>query len=183
MKKVRKLEELFIYFLLYSIIGWIYEVLLELFIYSKTFVNRGFLFGPYLPVYGFGAIIILVTISKLKEKEIKLFKINITPVLVFFSIMAITTVVELIASYFLDLIIGEFLWDYSHYPFLNFQNRIAFFPSLRFAIGGTIFMYLLQPVFEKIVNKFSHKKLNVIFIITLSTILIDLFVKIIALLK
>ncbi len=69
MNKIRKLEELFIYFLLYAMIGWIYKVILEIFFYSKTFVNRGFLFGTYLPVYGFGAIIILLTVSKLKQKR------------------------------------------------------------------------------------------------------------------
>ncbi len=93
--------------------------------------------------------------------------------------MAITTIIELIASYFLDLIIGEFLWDYSHYPFLNFENRIAFFPSLRFAIGGTIFIYLLEPIFQKIIGKLNNKKLNIVFTITFLIVLIDFVIKII----
>ena len=182
MKKIRKFEELFIYFLLYSIIGWIYEVLLIMFRDKLGFVNRGFLFGPYLPVYGFGAIVILLTVTRLKQKKIKVWKINITPILVFLSIAAVTTLIELIASYFLEVITGKWLWEYSHY-FMNFQGRIALDPSLRFATGGTIFIYLLQPLFEKIVKKFSDKKLNIVFIVTLSIILIDLFNKVIALLK
>ena len=96
--------------------------------------------------------------------------------------MAITTFIELIASYFLEAIIGKWLWEYSHY-FMNFQGRIALNPSLRFAIGGTIFIYLLQPLFEKMLQKLSDKKLNIVFGVTLSIILLDLFNKIIALLK
>ena len=49
----------FFSFFMYCIIGWLYEVLLELFVYNHGFVNRGFLYGPYLPVYGFGAIILI----------------------------------------------------------------------------------------------------------------------------
>ena len=63
---LEEIKKYFIYFVLFSIIGWLYEVLLELFIYNNGFVNRGFLFGPYCPVYGFGAIIFILT-SKLYQ--------------------------------------------------------------------------------------------------------------------
>ena len=58
MEKVtkEKIKKLFIYFVMYSIIGWTYEVLLEAFVEHRGFVNRGELFGPYCPVYGFGAL-------------------------------------------------------------------------------------------------------------------------------
>ena len=65
-KKEKKFEtwnNYIIYFMLYAIIGWIYEVLLELFIWSHKFVNRGTLFGPWLPVYGFGALIFIFCIQ------------------------------------------------------------------------------------------------------------------------
>lgn len=51
----KNLNNYIIYFMLYSIIGWLYEVFLEVVIYKWGFSNRGVLFGPYLPVYGFGA--------------------------------------------------------------------------------------------------------------------------------
>ena len=62
-----EIKKYFIYFVLFSIIGWLYEVFLELFIYNNGFVNRGFLFGPYCPVYGFGAIIFILALNKLKK--------------------------------------------------------------------------------------------------------------------
>ena len=52
----KKGQALFLYFMAYAVIGWIYEVFLEVVVYRWGFSNRGFLFGPYLPVYGFGAV-------------------------------------------------------------------------------------------------------------------------------
>ena len=56
MKIIDKMKKYFIYFMLYAIFGWLYEVFLEVVIYRWGFSNRGVLFGPYCPVYGFGAI-------------------------------------------------------------------------------------------------------------------------------
>ena len=60
--KLNFLSEHFLYFILYAIIGWCYEVILETFIYKWGFRNRGVLFGPYCPVYGFGAIAFIFTV-------------------------------------------------------------------------------------------------------------------------
>lgn len=156
-----KLKKYFIYFMLYSIIGWCYEVFLEVIVYRWGFSNRGFLFGPYCPVYGFGALTFIILLKKLKEKKIKFLKINITPVLVFINIMFIATAIELIASYILQAMTGGWLWDYTSYSF-NFQGRVALNPSIRFGIGGMIFMYILQPLFEKLCDKLGEKKVNII---------------------
>ena len=65
----KKGQALFLYFMAYAVIGWIYEVFLEVVVYRWGFSNRGFLFGPYLPVYGFGAVIILLVLQSLKKKR------------------------------------------------------------------------------------------------------------------
>lgn len=57
--------EYLIYFFLYSVLGWIYEVVLEVFIYRWGFSNRGALFGPYCVIYGFGALIFLLLLKDL----------------------------------------------------------------------------------------------------------------------
>ena len=61
-----KLRQLFFYFVLYSVIGWCYEVFLEVVVYQWGFTNRGFLFGPYCPVYGFGAVLFILLFSRLR---------------------------------------------------------------------------------------------------------------------
>ncbi|MBR3992880.1 MAG: hypothetical protein IKI92_03340, partial [Anaerotignum sp.] len=65
----KRLSDLFLCFLAYAIIGWCYEVFLEVFIYKWGFSNRGFLFGPYCPVYGFGTLLLLFCLKGVKEKR------------------------------------------------------------------------------------------------------------------
>ena len=167
-----------IYFMLYAIIGWCYEVFLEVVVYRWGFSNRGFLFGPYCPIYGFGALTFIILLSKLKKKEIKIWKINITPLLVFLGIIIISTTIELVASYLLEMFTGGWLWDYNSYSF-NFQGRIALNTSVRFGLGGMLFMYVLQPLFEKLCDKLGDKKVNIISTLCCTIILVDLTCKII----
>ena len=61
-----------LYFLFYSVLGWCYEVFLEVVVYRWGFSNRGFLFGPYCIVYGVGALLLLFTLGGLKKKKIRL---------------------------------------------------------------------------------------------------------------
>ncbi len=160
-------------FFMYSVIGWIYEEVLEVFIYQTGFTNRGFLFGPYLPVYGAGAVIFLILLYPMKDK--KKFSYG-TPLAVFLGSMIIATVVELITSYGLSCF-GLELWNYDHY-FLNFQGRIALNPSVRFGLGGVFFLYVLQPLFERIIKKQSQKILQVVATVIAGVMLVDLVVKV-----
>lgn len=145
----------------YSIIGWIYEVVLEVFIYRWGFSNRGTLFGPYCIIYGVGALAFILCLKGLKEKKIRIGKISITPVLVFLGIMAIATIMELIGSYIMEWTTGSWMWNYERFAF-NFQGRIALNPSVRFGIGGMIFLYGIQPFLEKFTDKISVKALGIL---------------------
>ena len=155
---LQSVPEYLIYFFLYSVLGWVYEVVLEVFIYRWGYSDRGILTGPYCIIYGFGALIFLILLKNLKSKRIGPKQFNLTPVLVFFAIIFIATVVELIGSYIMEFTQGNWMWDYSNY-FANFQGRIALNPSIRFGIGGMVILYLLQPLFEKCVGKLSRKAL------------------------
>lgn len=155
---LQSVPEYLIYFFLYSVLGWVYEAVLEVFIYRWGYSDRGVLTGPYCIIYGFGALIFLILLKNLKSKRIGPKQFNLTPVLVFFAIIFIATVVELIGSYIMEFTQGSWMWDYSNY-FANFQGRIALNPSIRFGIGGMVILYLLQPLFEKCVGKLSRKTL------------------------
>ena len=118
MKKTEKLQRYFLYFMMYSVFGWLYEVFLEVVVYRWGFSNRGILFGPYCIIYGFGALLLLFTLTGLKKKRIYAGKILITPFLVFLGIVAVTTVTELIGSYLmadrrLDVGLPEILLRFS----------------------------------------------------------------------
>ena len=162
----------FFSFVLYCIIGWIYEVLLELFVFKNGFVNRGFLYGPYLPVYGFGAIILLFLLKEFAYKKRYIKKINISPAISFIILFLTTTLIEYITGFMLHSLLNIRLWDYTTY-FLNINGYVCFSASLRFAIGGTIFLYLLQPNFIKLINKIALKTQKFLVYILLSIILTD----------
>ena len=161
LSKARRLEAIqacVLYFFFYSVLGWLYEVFLEVVVYRWGFTNRGVLLGPYCVVYGFGALILIASLGWLKERRICLGRVNVTPALVFVGIVVITTLVELAASYIMEFTHGEWLWDYTRFAF-NFQGRVALNPSIRFGIGGMIFLYLLQPIFQKLTTRMSKRAL------------------------
>lgn len=152
-----------IYFMLYAIIGWIYEVILEAFMWHHGFVNRGTLFGPWLPVYGFGALIFIFCIYPLiKGKSIKR-KLLLIPVIFLGCTLAATTL-EFITAYLCQWTIGYVPWEYSEYA-INFKEIIALIPSIRFGIGGVVFLYIFQPLFEKICQKLGDKTKVVSYVI------------------
>ena len=171
--KLEKIQKYYLYFMMYAIIGWIYEVVLETFIYKWGFTNRGVLFGPYCPVYGVGALLFIFCVYPLiKNKSIKK-KIIMIPV-VFILCMLLATTVELVTSYLCEIVMGSWPWQtYVDYK-INFQGRIALSPSLRFGLGGILFLYILQPFFEKIVQKIGKNKINILFWSLIIIIGIDL---------
>ena len=138
----------------YSIIGWCYEVFLEVVVYRWGFSNRGVLFGPYCVIYGFGALILIFSLSWLMKKKIRVWKLNITPILVFLGIVVITTVVELAASYIMEATRGEWMWDYRRFAF-NFQGRICLGASLGWGVFTVALFYVLHPFVEWIVSLYS----------------------------
>ncbi len=146
-------------FLIYCIIGWIYEVIWE-FAVGNGFVNRGFLFGPYLPIYGFGVLILYFLLSKEMKKDIRIFKkIKITPIIVFLLILIIVSVIEYFASFVMELIFHKRWWDYS-YDWLNINGRISLRNSSLLAIGAMFMLYLIFPIIEKVTSKIPNKIMN-----------------------
>ncbi|MBE6157178.1 MAG: hypothetical protein E7160_00055 [Firmicutes bacterium] len=171
-KVVDKISPYIIYFMLYAMIGWLYEVFLEVVVYKWGFSNRGVLFGPWLPVYGFGALLFIFVVYRLiKGKPLKT-KIIMIPV-VFILCMLSATLLELMTSYLCEFFLGSWPWQtYKDYKY-NFQARIALSPSIRFGLGGVAFLYLLQPLFEKLVLRLKEKK-NIVSIVILLILITDL---------
>ena len=168
----------YLYFIFYAFIGWIYE--LFFFLFQGELVNRGFLMGPYLPIYGIGALFVIYLLTKLKDKKIYLKKFNLMPIIIFILIFIITTIVEYIGHYVLDEWFNIILWDYSQ-DYWNINGRVCFYASRNFAIMGTIGLYLVQPRLESIIKKLSKKKINIIFIILILLFVFDLIITLIKL--
>jgi len=163
-------KKYYIYFVCYAVMGWIYE--LFFFLFEGELVNRGFLMGPYLPIYGIGALFIILLLKKLKDKKLKVKNINFMPVIIFILIFMITTIVEYIGHFILDEFFNISLWDYSE-EFLNINGRVCFFASRNFAIMGTLGIYIVHPWLEKKVNKLQKREFNILFYTLLLVIIVD----------
>lgn len=174
--KIETLKKYYVYFMLYSIIGWFYEVFLETIVYRWGFRNRGVLYGPYCPIYGVGAILFLVTVYKLIIEKEKKQRILLIP-LVFLSCGLIATIVELVSTYIFEYFTGAWPWQtYVNYR-VNFEGRIALSTSIRFGLGGLLFLYILQPQFEKLVK--SVKRLNILFYSLFIIVTVDIIISLI----
>lgn len=169
---MERLKKYFIYFMLYAIFGWCYEVFLEVIVYRWGFSNRGVLFGPYCPVYGFGALAFIFAVYPLmKDKELKK-KLLMIPI-VFLLTMLIATAIELVTSYICEFTMGSWPWQtYRDYKY-NFQGRVALSPSIRFGIGGVLFLYLLQPIFEKFCDKIGGKRVTILSSVLCVIVIVD----------
>lgn len=166
--------KMFICFMLYAMIGWLYEVFLEVVIYQWGYSDRGVLFGPYCPVYGVGATIFVLAFYKYKKESAS------NPILkmvaLFMGCMFIATLIELITSYILELLTGSWPWQtYVDYA-INYQGRIALSPSIRFGLGGILFLYIIQPLFDKVLGKLQKKTINIIGGVLLVILVVDMIV-------
>ena len=142
------------YFLCYCFFGWVYESVWCCMIYHKRgFINRGFLFGPWLPIYGIGFFIILGIFRLLKIKK--------APA-VFIVGALIATIAELSASYIIDRTVGTPMWDY-HKEFLNFDGRIALVPSMMFGLLICVALCLIHPCIIKLQNRLRDSKVHTVF--------------------
>jgi len=164
------LETLWTLFFIMCVIGWIYETVLEVFIYHWGFSNRGALFGPWLPIYGIGGMLFVSSCYPVLKSKIN---IMVKLIAVFFITMFIATAVELAASYIMEATRGEWLWDYTNYA-INFQGRIALSTSIRFGLCGLLGMFIVYPGTGKLCSKLSGMPLHIISGITVALFLADM---------
>lgn len=145
-----------------AIIGWIFEVTLHI-IEQGEFVKRGVLQGPWLPIYGYGCILILTVLYKFRKKPLK----------EFFLIIILCGLVEYCTGIYLEYTFnGAKWWDYSGY-FLNIQGRVCAEGLLVFGLGGIILVYVLAPLIDNFLQRVNHKKLIVTCCILLSLFIFD----------
>lgn len=169
MKEVINKEDIIIklgvLFYFCSILGYIYELILTFIDTGKIF-SHGILFGPWLPIYGTGALLIML-----------IYKYRKNPFLIFILSFFITGVLEYICGFILLQIFKIRLWDYTGY-FLNIGGHVCFLSALCFGIGGLLITYLIYPLIKKLYNKFDKKNLKIILSIISTLFLTDIIASI-----
>ncbi len=121
------------YFLIYAFIGWCVEVAYAA-VKTKSFLNRGFLFGPVCPIYGVGMIIVLFTLNPLRHNLLLLFA----------GSFLLTSGLELLTGFILEKLFHTKWWDYSMRPF-NIGGYVCLRFSLYWGVGGIFAVDLLHP--------------------------------------
>lgn len=121
------------YFIIYSFFGWVMESVLKTYTQKKP-VNSGFLYGPFCPIYGFGAIIMFLVLDSFKNNIIVLF------------IMAfvILSMWEYIVGWLLEKLFNTKYWDYTENKY-NIKGRVCLMNSLFWGFLGVVFTKFIHP--------------------------------------
>ncbi len=128
-------------------------------------MNRGFLFSPFLPIYAFGAIFLIATLSHYENNILMLY----------FSGVIATTLIEYMTAVFLENVFHVKWWDYSKMKF-NFQGRVCLKNSLLFGVLAVVVIKGIQPPIENfVINNLSINIVNKIVISGFLILLIDLY--------
>lgn len=136
---------IFFNFFLYSFFGWIYESCLVS-VQKRTWVNRGFLNGPVIPLYGAGATLIYICLAGIQDNA----------VLVFAGGMLIASLLEYATSYIMEKLFHAKWWDYSNMKF-NFQGRICLEASFFWGFLSILMTEILQPLMNGLIERIPRQ--------------------------
>ena len=144
-------------FFVFAVAGWFMEMNLFYFL-DGTIVNRGALYGPWLPIYGFGcgSIILILNMVNIYNKSKFVKQIEENPFIVFLIVMALCSILEFLTSYFIEMRTGLKYWDYSGH-FMNINGRICLENSLFFGVGGCLCIYIIAPFLQRVFSKIPYK--------------------------
>lgn len=151
----------FLIFIIYSMVGWLLEVILSL-IQKHKFVDRGFLLGPYCPIYGWGALLI----TSLLKNYLSNF------IVIFILATVICMILEYITSFLMEKIYKTRWWDYSQMKY-NINGRICLETAIPFGIGALIIMYIVHPCILFTLGMLSDSTIIIISCIVFVIFLVD----------
>lgn len=155
------LTSLILMFFAFSFVGWIYEVALML-VTDGILVNRGSMHGPWLPIYGFGGILILTVLYRFRKN----------PKLEFGLAIVLCGFLEYMTSYVMELTTGIRWWDYTGF-FLNLDGRICAEGLLVFGVGGMAVVYVVAPLLDNVIMKFNHAKARILAMVLTIIFMVD----------
>ena len=158
---------IFLFFIGYSILGYIAEVISCTIESKKLTLSRGFLIGPYLPIYGVGATIMVIMLNRFKNNIFLLFIMSVL----------LCTILEYLTSYVMEKLFKLRWWDYSEEKY-QLNGRICLKNSLLFGIAGVFVVYVMQPFYVILLNTLENKYILFITIIFLIIFLIDYIISV-----
>lgn len=156
-----KLCYIFLYFVFYSMIGYVCEVF-YVYLGDKKWVNRGFLHGPYIPIYGNGAMIVSSALMHVKKDSFIIFLVG----------LVLCSLLEYVTSYVMEKIFHNRWWDYSERKY-NLNGRVCLQNSVLFGLGSVAIIYVFNPLFNKLYNALGFKTALYVAIVLFIIMLVD----------
>ncbi len=150
------------YFFLYSLLGWAMESIYLSF-GQRRLVNTGFLYGPFCPIYGFGAVVLYLLLIHLQGN----------PVLIFLTGFFVLSIWEYFVGFLLEKIFKTKYWDYSNNKF-NINGRVCLLNSIYWGFLSIFFIEIWNPLVEAQLNKVPEEIILYIDIILTAYIIIDM---------
>lgn len=163
--------KLFLLFVFYSFFGWIFEVAYA-YTHRGYFVNRGFLFGPFCPIYGSGVILILLVVDSYKDNLFLLFIVS----------TILTSAIEYFTSYLLEKFFNSKWWDYTDDPF-NINGRICLPFSFMWGVACVLIIKIIHPIFLILIEFIPTKVLFYSVSILMVYFICDLVLTVISLIQ
>ena len=151
-----------LFFFLFSVIGWLFEVGFYL-LNEGSFINRGTLTGPWLPIYGTGGLLIILFLKPLRRKPPLLFAVS----------FVMCGILEYATSYFLELFVHKRWWDYTGY-FMNINGRVCLEGLTVFGLAGVAVTYFIAPVTDNLLERMSVKTRRIMAGILIALFVIDI---------
>ena len=167
---MEKLVSYFLLFIIYAFLGYICEVI-YVFILTKKLTNRGYLYGPLVPIYAFGAFLIILPLN---EFNIGSFIMDKWYLVILYGFLS-TTLLEYLTSFIMEKIFHMRWWDYSD-KFLNINGRVCLRNSLLFTILVVLVVYVLNPFLNNIVSYIMNIEIlaYILFFVILATLITDI---------
>lgn len=160
-KKSRdRLFYLFIFFTV-AIIGWLWEGIYDL-LYFGVLANHGTLFGPWLPLYGTGAVLLYFLLNRFRKM----------PFVVFMGSFVFCTIIEYGTGYYLETTKDLTWWTYKNIPF-NIDGRVCLLSSIVFGLAGVLLIYFIAPKLRKIYDKLNYKTIAIIILLLMAIFTLD----------
>ena len=151
-------------FFIYSFIGWLIEIILSLFS-EKKLINRGFLIGPYIPIYGIGSVLLTIILSNISNNII----------LLFFITLLICGSLEYLTGFVLEKLFNLRWWDYKQFKF-NLNGRICLETLIPFSIGGVLAIKYLNPLLLGIIDELPIRLLIISELVLIIIFIIDIII-------
>ena len=151
----------FLLFMIYSISGWLMEVV-AVGIEKRKFINRGFFIGPYCPIYGFSALIMLFLFKDYTND----------PFVLFIMTAFVCTFFEYVTSFIMEKLFKARWWDYSHKTF-NINGRVCLENSVIFGLLGLALITIINPFVTNFLSNLPHTVIIYVSSILLVAFIVD----------